>query len=213
MAVLDGAGLRKPRVPGAEDLKRPLLAPEAPTAGAPATPEAKASGGARHASATPARRGLRASGAPAPAARRRAAKAALPRRRRGNVQTVLSLPSDTWDAIDACATYAGTRPGALLDELVRQRGPETASEAGRLLAELLAGGAPVAPKEDRNIRLPAPTRDQLDAHRHALRGAGLREATRSGLVLALWVLRGPQSPDEASDLINAGRLAILERLD
>ena len=212
MAVLDGAGLRKPKVPGAEDLKRPVLAPGAPAASAPAKPESKAPASARRASATPARRG-RAPAAPKPAARHPAANTALPRRRRGNAQTVLSLPGDTWDAIDACAAHAGTRPGALLDELVRQRGPETASEAGRLLSELLASGAPGGPKEDRNIRLPAPTRDELDAYRDALRGAGLHEATRSGLLLALWVIRGPQSPDDATDLINAGRLAAIEQLD
>jgi hypothetical protein len=215
MAILTGAGLRHPKVPGASDLKRPLLASRTtePAAGAPQAqtePEPKKR---RNASATP--RAKRSSPRP-----RRSRAAAPPAdavvatspRRRGNAQTVLSLPSETWDAIDTCAIQAGTRPGALLAELVRQRGPETPGEAGRLLSEFLASGQPIGAKEDRNIRLPVQTRNRLDGHRDALRAAGLHEATRSALLLALWVTRGPKSAQDARDLLNAGRLAALEQL-
>ena len=133
----------------------------------------------------------------------RAARAQRGRSGARRVQTSISLPPASWDALDEVASSAGVSVGELLTAILAAAIPETPAAALGAVEELLVSSAPDdGPHEERNYRLPLELRTQLDALTKALGPRG----QRSLLIRALIAAQGPQTGEQARALVTARRI-------
>jgi predicted DNA-binding protein len=121
------------------------------------------------------------------------------------VQTSVSLPPETWDALDELGQEAGVAAVELLTGILTAGLPDTPESALSALEQLLVTIPPDdGPHEERNYRLPLELRTKLDELSKAL-GARPRKQ-RSLLIRAILASQMPKSGDHARELITTRRL-------
>lgn len=132
-------------------------------------------------------------------------RAERPRHAGRRVQTSISLPPETWDALDELGQEAGVSAGELLTSILTVGIPDTPQAALSVLEQLLVSVAPdEGPQEERNYRLPLELRAKLDELAGAL-GARPR-LPRSLLIRAILAIHSPTNGEHARELITTRRV-------
>jgi hypothetical protein len=129
----------------------------------------------------------------------------------------VQLPPSTWDRLAELADEAGglVTANRLLIALLERAAPtelaEAAADLDRFLA-MPAGKTRLGEHwEERNVRLPLAMRTRLDDLKQKLAAAGLGPTSRSHMIAACVLLRGPESADDARELIAEVRAEALQR--
>jgi hypothetical protein len=135
---------------------------------------------------------------PTPTARERSRHSAR------RVQTSMSFPPGTWDALDEVGETAGASAGELLIAILNDAIPETPADALAAVEQLLISSAPAddGPHEERNYRLPLDLRTRLDELTKALGP----QVQRSLLIRALLAAHAPQNAEAARRLLTTQRI-------
>lgn len=135
---------------------------------------------------------------PTPTARERSRHSAR------RVQTSMSFPPRTWDALDEVGETAGASAGELLIAILNDAIPETPADALAAVEQLLISSASAddGPHEERNYRLPLDLRTRLDELTRALGP----QVQRSLLIRALLAAHAPQNADAARTLLTTQRI-------
>jgi len=134
-----------------------------------------------------------------------------------SVQTSVLLPPELWDRLASLANDLGGlhRANRVLTSVLEAHSPADIREAADDLDWFLS----LPPEEshvaklweERNLRLPFELRMRLDDLRDRLTAAGIAEATRSHLIAAIALRRGPNNAEEAHALMTELRAAAIER--
>lgn len=134
-----------------------------------------------------------------------------------SVQTSVQLPPFLWDRLAGLAEDAGglLTANRLLIALLETKAPTELSEAAADLDRFLAMPAEETRVrehwEERNVRLPLAIRMRLDDFKQNLAAAGLGATNRSHMIAACVFLRGPETAEDARELIADVRAEALQR--
>jgi len=154
---------------------------------------------------------------PAAAPARGGTEGARERPRPFSLQTSVQLPPFLWDRLAELAGEAGgiATANRLLVAILEADGPGDLSRAGEDLERFLAMPAEQTGLgehwEERNVRLPLALRKHLDELRQSLTAVGLGPAIRSHLIAACVLLRGPDTAEQARELMSAVRADAFRR--
>lgn len=140
----------------------------------------------------------------APTATARSERRERSRHSARRVQTSMSFPPGTWDALDEVGETAGASAGELLIAILNDAIPETPADALAAVEQLLISSASAddGPHEERNYRLPLDLRTRLDELTRALGP----QVQRSLLIRALLAAHAPQNADAARTLLTTQRI-------